>query len=62
MTVILGKVFVRSLVGIVTAGVVTVLVGTVVEAEVMVAMFLAIGGYVYLDRELSGDPPTPRGA
>ena len=58
----MGKVFVRSLVGIVTAGVVTVLVGMVVTPEVMVAMFLAIGAYVYLDRELSGDPPTPQGA
>ncbi len=57
MTVILGKIFVRSLIGIVTAGVVTVLVGAVVPAEVIMAMFLAIGGYVYLDHDLSGDPP-----
>ena len=54
----MGKIFVRSLVGIITAGVVTVLVGSVVIPEVMIAMFVAIGMYVYLDRELSGDPPA----
>ena len=58
----IGKIFVRSLVGILTVGVVTILVGSTVIPEVLVAMFLAIGGYVYLDRELSGDPPNPQGA
>ena len=51
----IGKIFVRSLVGIVTAGIVTVLVGTMIIPEIMIAFYLAIGTYVYLDRDLSGD-------
>ena len=55
MTIKLGKIFVRSLVGIVTAGVVTVLVGATLPVETMVAMYGAIGIYVYLDKDVSGD-------
>lgn len=49
----IGKIFIRSLVGIITAGVVTVLVGTTVIPEVMIAFYLAIGTYVYLDKKVS---------
>ena len=57
MVIELGKIFVRSIVGIITAGVVTVLVGTVVDPQVMVAMYGAIGIYVYLDKAVSNDVP-----
>ena len=53
----IGKIFVRSLVGIVTAGIVTVLVGAILPTETMVAMYGAIGVYVYLDKDLSGEIP-----
>lgn len=53
----IGKIFVRSLVGIVTAGIVTVLVGAILPTETMVAMYGAIGIYVYLDKDLSGEIP-----
>lgn len=49
----IGKIFVRSLVGIVTAGVVTVLVGVDLPVETMAAFYGAIGIYVYLDKEVS---------
>lgn len=49
----IGKIFVRSIVGIVTAGIVTVLVGATVPIEVMIAMYSAIGIYIYLDKEVS---------
>ena len=55
MTITIGKIFVRSLIGIITAGVVTVRVGMIVPVEVMIAMYGAIGLYVYLDRDLSGE-------
>ena len=51
----IGKIFIRSLVGIVTAGIVTVLVGAILPVETMVAMYGAIGLYVYLDKDISGD-------
>jgi hypothetical protein len=51
----IGKIFVRSLVGIITAGIVTVLVGTTILPEIMVAFYLAIGSYVYLDKDVSGE-------
>ena len=51
----IGKIFIRSLIGIVTAGVVTVLVGVTVPMEVMIAMYGAIGLYVYLDRSVSDE-------
>lgn len=57
MTITIGKIFVRSIIGIVTAGIVTVLVGTVVPIEVMIALYAAIGGYVYLDKEVSTEVP-----
>jgi len=57
MTIELGRIFVRSLVGILTAGTVTVLVGAIVPMEVMLAMYGAIGAYVYLDKTVSGDIP-----
>ena len=57
MVIELGKIFVRSIVGIITAGIVTVLVGTVVDPQVMVAMYGAIGIYVYLDKAVSNDVP-----
>lgn len=53
----IGKIFVRSLVGIITAGVVTILVGVTTPVEVMVAMYGAIALYVYLDKDLSGEVP-----
>lgn len=53
----IGKIFVRSLVGIITAGVVTVLVGVTVPMEVMLGMYGAIGLYVYLDKDVSGEIP-----
>ena len=52
-----GKIFVRSLIGIITAGTVTVLVGTVVLPEVLIAMYGAIGLYVYLDKDVSVELP-----
>jgi len=55
MDINFGKIFIRSLVGIITAGTVTVLVGATLPVETMVAMFGAIGIYVYLDKEVSGD-------
>ena len=57
MKITIGKIFIRSLVGIVTAGVVTVLVGVTVPVEVMIAMYGAIGLYVYLDKDVSGEIP-----
>ena len=51
----IGKIFIRSIVGIVAAGIVTVLVGTMIIPEIMIAFYLAIGTYVYLDRDVSGD-------
>lgn len=51
----IGKIFVRSLVGIVTAGTVTVLVGATLPTETMIALYGAIGIYVYLDKEISPD-------
>lgn len=51
----IGKIFIRSLVGIVTAGIVTVLVGVILPVETMVAMYGAIGLYVYLDKDISGN-------
>ena len=51
----IGKIFIRSLIGILTAGTVTVLVGAVLPTETLVAMYGAIGLYVYLDRDVS-DP------
>jgi hypothetical protein len=53
----IGKIFVRSLVGIVTAGIVTILVGATIPMEVMIAMYGAIGLYVYLDKDISGEIP-----
>jgi len=53
----IGKIFIRSLVGIICAGTVTVLVGAILPVETMVAMYGAIGIYVYLDKDISGDMP-----
>ncbi len=53
----IGKIFVRSIVGIVTAGIVTVLVGATIPMEVMIAMYGAIGLYVYLDKDVSSEIP-----
>lgn len=58
MTMKVGKIFVRSLVGIITAGTVTVLVGSTLPVETMVAFYAAIGTYVYLDKDISGDIPN----
>lgn len=55
MTIKIGKIFIRSLVGIITAGVVTVLVGATMDAQIMAALYIAIGSYVYLDRDVSGE-------
>jgi hypothetical protein len=52
----IGKIFVRSLVGIVTVGIVTVLVGATIP-EIMIAMYGAIGTYIYLDKDISGEIP-----
>lgn len=49
----IGKIFVRSLVGIITAGVVTVLIGSTLPVETMIAFYAAIGTYVYLDKSTS---------
>lgn len=53
----ISKIFVRSLIGIVTVGVVTVLVGSIIPTETLVAMYGAIGIYVYLDKDVSGEIP-----
>ena len=55
MTINLAKIFVRSLVAIIVVGIVTVLVGATLPVETMVAMYGAIGIYVYLDKDVSGD-------
>lgn len=55
MTITIGKIFIRSVIGIITAGIVTVLVGATVPIEVMIAMYMAIGSYVYLDRSISDE-------
>lgn len=52
---IIGKIYIRSIVGIMTAGIVTVFVGNIVSTEIMIAMYAAIGGYIYVDKELSGE-------
>lgn len=57
MKITIGKIFIRSLVGIITAGVVTVLVGATVAPEVLAGMYVAIGAYVYLDKDVSGEVP-----
>ena len=43
---------------IVTAGVVTVLVGISLPVETMAAFYLALASYVYLDREVSDSRGT----
>ena len=52
----IGKIYIRSLIGIVTAGVVTVLVGATLPTQTIAAFYLAIGTYVYLDKDISGEP------
>ena len=58
MTIEIGKIFVRSLVGILTAGAVTVLVGETLDVQTMVAFYGAIGVYIYVDKDVSNDPPA----
>lgn len=57
MTIALGKIFVRSLVGIITAGAVTVLVGATLPVETMAAFYIALGVYIYVDKDVSNDAP-----
>ena len=51
----IGKIFIRSLVGIITAGVVTILVGATLPFETMASFYGALAAYVYLDRDVSSD-------
>ena len=49
----LAKVYIRSIVGIITMGVVTAYLG---DPSVLTQMYVAIGVVVYLDKSVSGDP------
>ena len=53
----LSNIYIRSLIGIITAGVVTVLVGAELPVETMAALYIAIASYVYLDKDISGEIP-----
>ena len=53
----ISKIYIRSLIGIITAGVVTVLVGVSLPVETMAAFYVAIASYVYLDKDVSGEIP-----
>lgn len=49
----INKIYVRSLVGIITLGIVTVIVGATTPIEVMIALYGAVCTIVYLDKDLS---------
>ena len=51
----IGKIYLRSNVGIITAGVVTILVGATMDPQIMAALYIAIGSYIYLDKDVSGE-------
>ena len=53
----ISKIYIRSLIGIITTGVVTVLVGAELPVETMAALYIAIASYVYLDKDVSGEIP-----
>ena len=50
----LGKIYIRSIVGIVSISVVTYLSG-VTDQQIMAAYYIACLGMVYLDKDLSGE-------
>jgi hypothetical protein len=53
----LGKIYIRSLVGIVSISAVTYLSG-VTDLQTMAAYYIACLGMVYLDKDLSGEVKT----
>ncbi len=57
MAIEVGKIFVRSIVGIITIGIVTILVGHIIDPQIMCAFYLAVGTYIYIDKNVSGDIP-----
>ena len=48
----IGKIYIRSLVGILTAGFVTIQIGSSIEPQILLGLYAAIGGYVLLDRSV----------
>ena len=57
MAIEFGKIFIRSLVGIISASVVTILVGADLDTTTMGAFYGAILGYIYMDKDVSNDVP-----
>ena len=49
----IAKIYLRSIFGIVTAGIVTVLVGVTTPMEIMLGFYGAIGIFIYLDKCIS---------
>lgn len=52
----LGKIYIRSLIGIVSVSTVTYLLG-VTDLQTMAAYYATCLGMVYLDKDTSGDRP-----
>jgi hypothetical protein len=54
----IGKIFVRSLVGIIVAGVVTILSGETIPVEIMLGLYGMIIACIYMDKDVSGEIPN----